>query len=345
MDKSKYKVMLVGYFGTGALECSFKTAFEDLGCEVNSFDIASSVKANTRMGRAGHLFNTFVPIDAWIRKANRELVLEARRFCPDVLVAFGQNPVQAGALAQIRSMMELKTVFVWPDTLVNLSTSLISVLPLYDLVATYSNSTVPLFERLGARCVRWIPLAADNKMHGIVKDPGSTANSYITDVSFIGQWRPERERAISTILDGFPNLDIKIWGPDWGRRCKKKPRILKCWQGRPLYAQEFAITVASSKVNLNIIDDTTYPAANMRFFEIPCAGGLQVCSSCPEMEDLFKDGDTLFYYRNLEDLPILTNMLVNNDTLRNKVAQKAHEFVLREHTYGHRVQQILKVLK
>ncbi|MDR3580284.1 MAG: glycosyltransferase [Oryzomonas sp.] len=344
MAPSKHKVMLVGYFGVGALECSFNTAFIDIGCEVSCFDISSSVQANCRFGRAGQIFNKFVPVDAWVRKANREMVLEARRFMPDVLVVFGQNPVQAGALAQIRSMMDLKTVYIWPDTLVNLSASMISVLPLYDLVATYSNSTVRLFERLGAKDVKWVPLAADTKMHSVPDNLQNTATGSIADVAFIGQWRPERERAIAAILHASPNINLKIWGPDWGRRCKGKPNILKSWQGRPLYAQEFAATVALSKINLNIIDDTNYPAANMRFFEIPCAGGLQVCSQCPEMEDEFKHGETAFYYRSMGELPEMVRSLLKNDSLRKHVAQKANEIILKKHTYIHRVGQILDLL-
>ncbi|RII29440.1 MAG: hypothetical protein CXR30_11125 [Geobacter sp.] len=344
MTPSKYKVMLVGYFGLGALECSFNTAFIDIGCEVSCFDISSLVQTNCRFGRAGQIFNRFVPVDAWVRKANREMVLEARRFMPDVLVVFGQNPVQAGALAQIRSMMALKTVYIWPDTLVNLSAPMISVLPLYDLVATYSNSTVPLFERLGAKKVKWVPLAADTKMHSVPDNPQNTAAGSIADIAFIGQWRPERERAVSAILQAYPNIDLKIWGPDWGRRCKGKPGVLKCWQGRPLYAQEFATTVALSKINLNIIDDTNYPAANMRFFEISCSGGLQACSQCPEMEGEFKHGETVFYYKTLEELTDMVHSLLQNDSLRKNVAQKANKIVLGKHTYIHRVTQILDLL-
>ena len=45
--------------------------------------------------------------------------------------------------------------------LVNLSATLIAALPLYDLVATYSRGTVSHFQRLGARQVAFVPLAAD----------------------------------------------------------------------------------------------------------------------------------------------------------------------------------------
>lgn len=109
-------------------------------------------------------------------------------------------------------------------------------------------------------------------------------------MTFIGGWRPERE----AVLAGLAGLDLKIWGPEWDRRCAGNAVVLKAWQGRPLVGTEFATAVAASKVNLNIIDPTNHPAANMRFFEIPVAGGLQVCSACPEMSGVFRDGEEIF---------------------------------------------------
>ena len=338
MDKPK--VIIVGAFGPGAFECSYVTAFEEIGCKVSSFDIVASERRYCRLGAGGRLFNKFVPVEPWIRKANREMVLEVRKINPDVLIMFGQNRILAGALAQISVMSSISAVYIWPDTLLNLNDSLIAVLPLYDLVGTYSKSTVPVFERLGGRRVAWLPLGANPRLHPSVPP----RDDFRCDVAFIGQWRPEREQAVAVLLAKLPGISVKIWGPDWGRRTHN-PDIKMAWQNRSLYGLEFAQATASCKMNLNIIDDMNYPAANMRFFEIPCAGGLQVCSPCPEMEDKFKHGETVFYYKGLEELPDLTRSLLNDDSLRKQVAQKAHAMVLSEYTYKHRAQQILGLLK
>ena len=57
--------------------------------------------------------------------------------------------------------------------------------------------------------------------------------------------------------------------------------IRRAWQGRALRGADFAKAVSCSKLSLNIIDPTNYPAANMRFFEITTAGGLQVTYRLP----------------------------------------------------------------
>lgn len=334
------KIMLVGSFLPGALEHSYYKAFEDLGCDVCSFDILASEQRNCRLGKAGKLFNKFIPVEPWIRKSNREMVLLAQKFSPHVLVVFGQNRVLAGALAQIHAMLSLSIVYIWPDPLINLNISCISTLPLFDLICTYSLSTIPYFEQLGGKQVVWLPFGADSHMHPIV----SPNSDFQCDISFIGQWRPEREQALAILFSKLHGVSVKIWGPDWGRRTHSRD-IRKAWQKRPLFGNEFAQAVASSKINLNIIDDTNYPAVNMRFFEIPCAAGMQICSYSPEMESVFRNGETVFYFSNLEMLPELVQSLLNNKALRNLVAQKAHSLVMDEHTYIHRVKQILSLLK
>jgi Glycosyl transferases group 1/DUF based on E. rectale Gene description (DUF3880) len=331
------RVMLVGQFGPGALERSYRAAFQSLDWEVSSFDVEQAIEAYCRGGRWGRRVNRFVPIEAWIRKGNRDLVTEAITVQPEFLLTFGHYEVQPGALAQIRAATKCSLIHVWPDTLLNLSRSLVACLPLFDLVATYSKSSVVPLERLGAKSVAWVPLASDPSVQLAVLNSDSTESQSGSDVSFIGGWRPEREALLST-LGAF---DLKIWGPDWGRRCRNNPIISKSWQGRALYEAEFAECVASSKISLNLIDPLNYPAANMRFFEVPAWGGLQVSSACPEMENEFLHGEHIFYYNDENYLHELIVRLLDDKPLRARVAKASQTKVLSQHTYADRVRSIL----
>ena len=211
---------------------------------------------------------------------------------------------------------------------------------MFDLVATFSQATVATFTRLGAPKAAWVPLAGDSAMHSRTPCTAEGQATYGADLSFIGGWRPEREAALS-LLDGF---NVRIWGPDWGRRAKDNTFIKKAWQGRAIYGAEFAKAVACSKVNLNIIDATISQSPNMRFFEIMMAGGLQLVSYCPEMEDVIRHGEHVYYFRQPEQLPNLLHHLLDNEGLRAKVAQAGYEAVLAGHTYRHRAEQILSIL-
>ncbi len=341
MSKERPRLLLVGHFVPGALERSYWTAFESLGCEVFSFDIVQAINRHCRLGRLGQIFNAFVSVEPWIRKANRDLVICAVESQPDYVLTFGQYLIQAGALAQIRSAGNSRLIHVWPDTLLNVSHNLISCLPLFDLVASYSQASLEQLRRLGAKRVAWIPLAGDPSMHSAAPCSESEKQRYGADVTFIGGWRPERE----TILSTLESFDLKIWGPDWGRRASGNKPVVKNWKGRPLYEKEFSKAVGCSKINLNIIDPSNYPAANMRFFEILVAGGLQVSSPCPEMELELVHGEHLFYYRDANELPQLFATLLADTPLRTRVAQAGQQRVLAKQTYTDRVRSMFDEFK
>jgi spore maturation protein CgeB len=332
------RVLLAGKFDGWNLESSYRRAFEGLGCQVAIFDFEKAVDRHCRLGKFGRFFNRFVPVEAWVRKANRELVLQAYEFSPELVAVFGSSPICAGALAQLKASMDVSLVYVWPDPLVNLENHIVSGLRVIDLVATYSRSTVEVFERLGARRAVWVPLAADSPFQPVSDCTPSEKEIYAADITFVGGWRPEREQVL-TKLAGF---DMKIWGPDWSRRCKGNVTIMRAWQRRTIRGAEFAKAVRCSKVNLNVIDSSSSQGANMRFFEIPAAGGLQVSSSCPEMESEFRHNEHMIYYRTVDELPDLIASLRTNDELRQRVAAAGHARVMEKHTYKHRAETILE---
>ena len=334
------RILIVGNALPGNLETSYERAFRQLGCEAEVFSLARALDAHTRLGRAGRVFNRFVPVEAWVRKANRDLVMKVIERQPSVVLIIGQQPVRLGALAQLQTGTSARVGLVWPDPLVNLEDSLASCLPVLDAVFTYSERSVGSFRRLGAGFVEWVPLAGDPQLHAPATPSSVERAEYGADVTFIGGWRPERE----TVLTGLAGLDLKIWGPEWDRRCAGNAVVLKAWQGRPLVGAEFATAVATSKVNLNIIDPSNPSAANMRFFEIPMAGGLQVCSACPEMSGVFRDGEHLFYYQDAGGLRTLLQRLLSQEPRCRTVAAVGQALALSAHTYRHRAERILSAL-
>jgi hypothetical protein len=333
-------LLIVGVDRLEALENSYRRAFLSLGWQVEFWDLAPAWRRNVRGGRLGYYFSQFVRVEPWLRKANRELVLRVLALRPDLILTFTHPQVMPGALAQIRAATHARLVQVWPDTMQNWDAALSANLPLYDLMATYSRETVPVLERMGARAVTWIPLAGDPELHPFSTASHAEQKMLGADVTFIGGWRPEREAILSQLGD----FDLKIWGPDWGRRAKQNSVSKRAWQGRPLTGTEFAKAVACSKVNLNIIDPTNFPAANMRFFEVPTAGGLQVTTACPEMESEFRHGEQIFYFQQPGELPDLLRQLLADNSLRDKVAAAGHARALSKHTYRHRAEQILREL-
>ena len=332
--------------GNAGLLGSYGRALQSLGCEVSYWDPDHALDGYTKYGRAGRYATRFVPVDAWILKANRDMILAAADRPPDLVLVSGNAPVRAGALSQLRIRIpSARIVLLWPDSLLNLSRHVIECLPVYDLVASYSRASMGEIRRLGAANVAWLPFAGDTLL--FPRDPQITPEDrarFDTDVCFIGNHRPEREEAVLSLLES--GLGVKVWGEpqSWRRHARNKRSLAGYFQGTPLFGASFAKAVRCARLSLNVIDPTNYPSANMRFFESPMCGGATLNSPCPEMREAFGDGRAAFYYEASSDLPRVAKELLRDDGLRAAVKHAGQETVLRTHTYIHRALELLELL-
>jgi spore maturation protein CgeB len=342
---SKLEVFALVAPGETGLLGSYARAYEAIGCRVTWWDPYSALHRHTRLGAVGRYISRFMPVDAWLHKANREMFVAALDRAPDLVIVSGNTPVRAGALAQLRiASPQTRIVLLWPDPLLNLSRHVIESLPVYDLVATYSQASIEELGRLGARNAQWVPFAADPLLFPS-DSPLDEADrrTFGCDVAFVGSHRPEREAAIQSLLRA--GFTVKVWGDDsWRRHATDRSTVAAYYRGRPLWGVEFAKAVRCAKLSLNPIDPTNFPAANMRFFESAACGAATLNSRCPEVEAMFPNGDAAFYYDSLQTLPERVRQLLDDPAARAHVANAGHERVIRNHTYADRARQIARAV-
>jgi spore maturation protein CgeB len=330
-------VFTVGNQNPFSLEASYKRGFEELGIQVRPFDIFGRQQTYVRLGTLGRLFHTFVPVEAWQRKVNRELALAIIHEQPDLVLVFCNAPVLAGTLAFVRSVASIPFVLVWPDPLLQLQAHVLPNACLYDGVATYARATVPVFEQMGFKNVHWVPLAADETLHGHPTSP----QEFRHDLTFVGAWRPEREQALTTIRRLFPSLKMRVQGTDWQKAAERSVRSLT--HNKPLRGKHYADAFQTSRINLNVIDDTCRPAANMRFFEISIAQGLQLSSSCPEFADTYRHQRDVLYYSIESELAESIEWVLTNPSAATEIRHNAYALTVKHHTYQHRAKQMLRL--
>lgn len=334
------RILVVGSLAKGALEHSYITAARLLGHEVDTFDPIKEQEVYIKGGFIGRKIHAFLPVEQWMRKMNRKLVLLSRSYQPQIILLFTNARILPGTLACIKTILPAsKIVWIWPDTPLNLEQHNFVNGKLADLTATYSEASVPVFKQLGFSNVQWVPLAADPQMHG-TEAPDT---DFSTDIGFVGGWRPEREKVMTILCEAFPELRIDIHGPYWKRECKNVI-VRKKVRSEGLYEKELAAFFHSTCINVNIIDDTNYPAANMRFFEVPVAGGLQLSSSCPEQEPVFIQRKHIVYFHNEDEIVDQVRWILANGNASADIRAASKELVNNGHCYQHRVQYILNQL-
>ncbi|MEP7324139.1 MAG: DUF3880 domain-containing protein, partial [Saprospiraceae bacterium] len=246
----------------------FASTLNKMGHEVQIFDLLTAINKYVRLGKAGRVMQSFIPLEAWIKKGNRELAVVIKEFKPDQIIISGHVQVLYGTMAFAKSILpELKITQFWPDTFINLSQVQLNLVTMVDKLVSYSRASLKIFEQLGFRHVEWMPFAGDVNFLGT---SDNSNHDFRYDVTFIGAWRPEREKIMVAAIKNIPDLRYRLVGPNWKRNLNKK-EISKYVDDTPILGRAYGDFIRSSKINLNIIDDTNYPAANMRFFEVPVA--------------------------------------------------------------------------
>ena len=332
------KLLIVGTDNEFCLETSYATAAAKAGLNVVRFDPNKEIIKYIRLGKFGKYVYDFLHVDAWARKMNRDLIIRTKREKPEVLILVGASKIYYGTLATIKVILpKVKVLWIWPDTPMNLNSEILNCAKLIDVSATYSKTSIPVFNSLGFPNVHWIPLAGDTSMHGYELNK---ADDFRCDVSFVGMWRPEREHYLKIINNNFGNLNIEIHGSYWQRNCVERD-LLKKWKGYGFYAGSLADYFNHCRININIIDETNYPAANMRFFEIPTSGGLQLSSACPEFEDVFIDKTDILYFHDETELIEKMNWILSNRATVSKIRQSAQQKIREAHSYDRRLQDLL----
>lgn len=330
--------MIVGESGNNCLENSFEKAFKQLNCEVHIFDIKKSTESFAKPSLIGANIHRFLRIEAWTRKSNKELVNFVKKFKPNLLLGFTNAEILPGTILYLQSIMpNLIISWYWPDPLPNLSAHVYNNLPLLDCLFSYSKSSLTSFKSLGCKTVAWIPFAGDIAAHYLAS---REKKEYLHDVSFVGSWRPERENALRIIHQNFPHFRIKVSGPYWNR-CTYKP-IKKIAAQKPLFGKDFTQVIQASFLSLNVMDDLNFPSANMRFFEIPIAGGAQLCSDSPEMKSIFIDKEHLLYFTNEEELVKAVEFSLQQKEKIQEMKIKCQQLIIDKHLYIHRAEEILK---
>ena len=331
------RVLIIGEIGNYCLEMSYEKAFKELGCEVHLFDSKKAVLDFARFGVVGRKLHQFFPVQAWLRKANKKLAEKALSLRPDIILAFTGAEVLPGTFAFLKSTLPATIAWYWADPLPNISRYFLETMPLTDLAASYSNASVPVLRAMGFRNVMFLPFAADQDAH--FKPASLNVTSYRYELSFVGSWREERVQALTRIVNDFPDLKVKIFGPYWNR-CKDAS-LRRLATSTPLYGGDFAEVVQNTFMNLNVMDNTNFPAVNMRFFEIFAAGGNQLCGGGPEMRTIFKNKEHLLYFDNLEEMSDQLAYAIENKSVVERYKVRSQELVLKDHLYLSRAKELL----
>jgi len=139
------------------------------------------------------------------------------------------------------------------------------------------------------------------------------------------------------VLQALAGAGLVAWGPGWPRG--------------PLYGANFVRALAGARVGVNVHqrfgergDPARYgTGANMRVFELAAVGTPQLSDAKADIARHFTPDREIVLYRSVAELVDRARALLADDARRRQLAAAARERALREHTWRHRMEELLTV--
>lgn len=335
------KIFIVSsYSRTNSELASFcADAFRELGLDAEVFSFNprrySSLPGGRFFGRLEY------------RIAEERLFSRLREFSPGLVLAIKGDELLPGTVAAIRSRFRVPVADWWIDDpgLLGVSAGLS---PAYDLFFTNDPDSVAAHAAAGCRFARFLTFACCPAVHHAVGLAGAEAEKYASDIAFVGRLTPYRVK----VLEALKDFKLRIWTspvvqeylPERKLAVQKgipadsplRPLI----SGREAWGEELAKVYSAAKIVLNIhAHGRSDP--NMRVFEATACGAFLLTEERRVLKDFFSPGRELACFRDPAELRTLARYYLDNDEERAAIAGRGRDRAYREHTYVHRMRELL----
>ncbi|KIC03410.1 hypothetical protein OA88_03295 [Flavobacterium sp. JRM] len=300
------KIFIIGSDSQFGMERSYKLALEKLDFEVEIIDfnnLCSSYIPIKFLKRLG----LYIDIMPSITRGNHFVSKKIFTERPYAIIVFTNVRIYPGAIEYFKIFCN-NVSFYWPDSIVNMSSSVFSNLKHYHNVYAHSQKNVEIFASHGITS-KWLPFAGDNLASKGYDLSEKCQTNY--DFSFVGAYRPERYEAINELIKNFESSKFLIVGLGWEKLSFHNKKNLEI-VNKMVDLTSFLNFTAKSKIALNAIDYLNYPSSNLRFFEIALSSVPQISTHIPEFENKFIDKEHVYYYRNLTELVEAARLILDN---------------------------------
>jgi spore maturation protein CgeB len=341
------KILVVSPVNGGSLPiaryCS--SALKKMGHNVELIDnsrfsdiMFSAKEISKDMSRYGRIVDIISALISEIVIARCEV------FKPDLVFALAQAPLTPECLETLwKSRIPTAFWFVEDFRLMNYWKRIAAH---YDYFFTIQKGVFfSELKQAGIKNYHYLPTAACPELHKQVTLSEEEQYYYGSDVSFFGAGYYNRRHFFKGLLD----FDFRIWGSDWDMNSS----LAKCVQrsGATVGTDEMVKIFNATKININLHSSTYHKGinpfgdfVNPRTFEIISCGGFQLVDKRSEIEALFETGKEIVLFKDLDDMRQKIIYYLNNPDERESIVERAMQRVMKDHTYEHRMKEMLEFL-
>lgn len=274
---------------------------------------------------------------------NRLFIEIIDTFEPDIIWVFKGMEIYVSSL-EYAKLKAIKLVNFNPDNPFVFSgrgsgnSNITSSIKLYDLYFSYSLDIVTQLKRIGVNSML-LPFAYDLPLE--VTYDALAAVEEINKVCFIGNPDKERAAIISAII--ATGVKVDLFGNNWNSFITDGRATLH----QPVYGNDLWFTLRKYRVQLNMLRIHNLTSHNMRTFEIPGVGGIQLAPYTKEHAMFFTPDQSIFLYNNTKEaVAKIVELQSLSIDAADKLRQNAVEQCIKcGYTYKARTNQVYQMLQ
>lgn len=292
-------------------------ALERIGARVTAFGVRAKPSVLDRF-RPGDL--------------GRRLERALDEIQPDLVIVNGNEQIDEELVERLRGRARARWINWLPHDLRQISDAVALARPFDHIYAIGTDVAAEIADRLG-RTVDPLAFAADPSVYRPIK----TRDQYRANVVFAGSATPRRERLLSELVE----FGLAVWGPGW-----RKTTLRDYCRGEAPSTGEYIKAYGGATVAINIHhalveNDPREASCNQRVFELAAMGAAQVVDDRGDLPRCFEDGREVLVFRNAAELKSCVRALIESPADAERLGQAARGRLLHEHTYMHRMRQLL----
>ena len=275
---------------------------------------------------------------AYQRLIARDLVRRCAAWRPEIVLVIKGGPIPPSTLQRLKTDTGAVLLNVFPDN--PLWMMPFENIEPYDVFFTKERHAMRQLELAGLRNLHYLPPYCVPAFHHSVTPTDEERRALSGVVAFVGSRYEYRERFAAEIAD-YP---LKIWGPGWQRA--RDPRVRACVAGGAAWGRTKLAIYSAATLSLNLhhpMNDIV--GVNTRAFELAAAGACQVVDLKEELPALFKPDHEVVTFRNLPELRQQLDYYLAHPDEARAIGDNARRRALAEHTLGHRIAEMLEVVR
>lgn len=260
---------------------------------------------------------------------------------PDLVLAIAQAPLTLAVLQHLRK--KKFTTAMWFVENYRHLTYWQQLAGGYDYWFVIQQAAcIEALKRAGATQVQYLPMAADPAVHHPVTLTAEEQQDYGADVSFVGAGYDNRRSLLPRWLS--KEWIFKLWGNEWDGATDLSCILQR--HGARIDTDTCVKVFNATAVNLNLHSasgtglDAHPDFVNPRTLELAACGAFQLVDERTLLPALFSS-DEMVCFRSADEVPSLIRTWLKDPHGRCAHAEAARRRVLREHTYRHRMQDLL----